>query len=152
MTVGAQRQGATSTGGDAHSIAIEPQRPREGGRRIEYMRCFCRSTAGRPPAMALGSQEACARLMRGREPATSICARNDNSPCAHTHTHTHTHSLTHTHTHAHKHTHTQTHTHTHTPRAGRQAVERRARWSGSALAVKRQTLPCPPHDRFLHSE
>jgi hypothetical protein len=31
MTVGAQRQGATSTGGDAHSIAIEPQRPREGG-------------------------------------------------------------------------------------------------------------------------
>jgi len=41
-TVGAQQQGATSAGGDGHSIAIEPQRPRVGGRRIEYLCCFCR--------------------------------------------------------------------------------------------------------------
>jgi hypothetical protein len=31
--------GSTSAGGDAHSIAIEPQLPRVGGRRIEYL-CY----------------------------------------------------------------------------------------------------------------
>jgi len=39
-------------------------------------------------------------------------------------------------------------TRTHTPRARRHAVERRARWSGSALAVKRRALPAR-HSRSI---
>jgi len=46
--------------------------------------------------VALGSQEVCVRLMRGRPPK---CARNDNTQRAHTHTDTLSQTHTHTHTH-----------------------------------------------------
>jgi hypothetical protein len=134
---GAQRPRETSTGGDAQyrNRATTTARGRAQDRipvLLQLFNCWLTTCNG-----VLGSQEVCVRLMRGRPPT---CARNDNTQRAHKHRHTHTHTLTHTHAHTHRHTHTHTHahslTHTHTPRARRQAVERRARWSGSALGVK----------------
>jgi hypothetical protein len=80
---GAQRPRETSTGGDAQyrNRATTTARGRAQDRipvLLQLFNCWLTTCNG-----ALGSQEVCVRLMRGRPPT---CARNDNTQRAHTHT------------------------------------------------------------------